>query len=112
MSDAKLPKPPKTYTRFTEQFPLLAEAWDKTSLAGAEGPLDEKTARLVKLAVAAGAMREGAVRSNARKAAALGVDPAALYQVVALAAGTLGFPSTVAVYSWLESGLAQVRDKD
>jgi len=69
--------------------------------AGKDGPLDESTARLVKLGVAIGAMREGAVHSGVRKALALGIEPAAIEQVVALAAGTIGLPSAVAIFSWV-----------
>ena len=46
-----LPKPPRTYEDFTERFPKLAEAWRTIGEAAREGPLDEKTARLVKLGV-------------------------------------------------------------
>jgi alkylhydroperoxidase/carboxymuconolactone decarboxylase family protein YurZ len=96
-----LPKPPDEYRRFVERYPKLDKAWDLIAEAGKEGPLDEKTARLVKLAIAIGAGREGAVHSGVRKALALGVNRAALEQVVALAAGTLGMPSCVAVHCWV-----------
>lgn len=95
-----VPKPPTAYTQFVEKFPQLGQAWDQVHEAGSKGPLDEKTQRLVKLAVAIGAMREGAVHSSVRKAASAGVTPAEIDQVVALAAGVLGFPSTVAVFTW------------
>lgn len=96
-----LPKPPEAYERFIAAYPHLKVAWDAIHEAGKQGPLDERTIRLIKLAVAAGAMREGAVRSSARKALASGVTQEEIAQVVALAAGVLGLPSTVAVHSWL-----------
>ena len=96
----QLKEPPKKYKEFVQRYPLLWEAWEKIALAGKEGPLDEKTARLIKLAIAIGAMREGAVHASVRKAKALGITGAEIEQVVALAAGTLGMPSTVAVFSW------------
>ncbi|MFQ5550637.1 MAG: carboxymuconolactone decarboxylase family protein [Gemmatimonadales bacterium] len=99
MSD--LPKAPKAYQIFVDEYPLLADAWERIGDAGAEGPLDEKTQRLIKLAVAVGAMREGAVHSSVRKAVAMGVEPDALKQVVALAAGTLGLPGAVAIHRWI-----------
>lgn len=98
---ARPPEPPKTFQEFVTRYPKLAEAWERISEAGAEGPLDEQTARLVKLAIAAGAMREGAVHASVRKAHALGIPRDAVEQVVALAAGTLGLPSTVAVWTWV-----------
>ena len=66
-----------------------------------EGPLDERTQRLVKLGISIGAMREGAVHSNVRKALAIGVTSEEIMQIVALAASNLGMPATVAVYSWV-----------
>ena len=95
------PKPPKTYEVFVRRFPKLAEAWERIGEAGREWPLDGKTMRLIKLAVAIGAMREGAVHSSVRKALASGIPVAEIEQVVALAASTLGMPSTVAVFTWV-----------
>lgn len=100
MSD--LPKPPKAYTAFIQRYPGLGQAWETINAAGSEGPLSERDQRLVKLAIAIGAMREGAVRSNVRKALAQGIDRQTLEQVVALAASTLGMPSTVAIDSWIQ----------
>jgi 4-carboxymuconolactone decarboxylase len=99
---SRIPEPPKTYKRFVAKYPKLEEAWSLVHQAGAEGPLDDRTQKLVKLAIAVGAMREGAVHSAARKARGLGIGEDEISQVVALATSTLGFPSTVAVFSWLE----------
>src|SRR5215208_3608180 len=95
------PKPPKTYEVFVKRFPKLAEAWENIAQAGKDGPLDAKTSRLVKLAIAIGAMREGAVHSSVRKALAAGITEEEIEQVVVLAASTLGMPSTVAVFTWI-----------
>jgi alkylhydroperoxidase/carboxymuconolactone decarboxylase family protein YurZ len=97
----KSPKPPKTYEVFVRRYPKLAEAWETISDAGRDGPLDSKTTRLLKLAIAIGAMREGAVHSSVRKALAGGIPVEEIEQVVALAASTLGMPSTVAVFTWV-----------
>lgn len=102
---ADLPKPPDTFVEFSRRFPKLAEAWRLAGEAGGSGPLDEKTGRLVKLAVSIGNMREGAVHSAVRKALASGVTAAEIEQVIALAATTLGFPATVAVFSWVRDEL-------
>ena len=96
-----IPKPPKTYRKFVENYPKLGQAWDLIAEAGKEGPLDERTCRLIKLGIAIGAMREGAVHSGVRKAVGMGISSEELEQVVALAAGTLGLPSTVAAFSWV-----------
>jgi alkylhydroperoxidase/carboxymuconolactone decarboxylase family protein YurZ len=98
---SKLPKPPKTYDEFSKAFPALRAAWDQLGDAAKAGPLDDRTARLIKLGVAIGAMREGAVHSSARKAVALDVSREELNQVVAIAASIIGLPSAVAVWTWL-----------
>lgn len=109
MDEGTLPKPPGTYTAFVKRFPELGEAWEHIGRAGLGGPLDEETARLVKLGIAIGAMREGSVHSSVRKAAAVGIPTEALEQVVALAAGTIGMPSTVAVWTWMHDELHKDR---
>ena len=103
----KLPKPPRAFDQFSENFPTLRKAWDLLGDSAKEGPLDDRTARLVKLGVAIGAMREGAVHSSARKALALGITPKELDQVVALASSIIGMPSTVAVWTWLRDSAAK-----
>ena len=100
MSD--LPKPPATHHAFTDTFPEVARAWETIGAAGKVGPLDEKTCRLVKLALAMGAQQEGAVHASVRKGLAMGITREELEQVVVLAAGTLGFPQTVAAYTWIK----------
>ena len=103
----KAPKPPEAYESFVRRYRKLGEAWDLIGDAGRDGPLDERAARLIKLGVAIGAMREGAVRAGARKARALGIPQREIDQVVALAAGTIGFPSSVAVFSWIRAALSR-----
>ena len=95
------PTPPRSYEAFVRRYPKLAEAWDKIAEAGHDGPLDAKTIQLIKLAIATGAMREGAVHSGVRKALAAGIPVEEIEQVVSLAASTLGMPSTVAVFTWI-----------
>jgi len=99
----KLPEPPKPFLAFSARYPALASAWEQLHDAGEAGPLDARTRRLIKLAVAIGALREGAVRASVRKGASVGVTDAEVDQVVALAAATLGMPATVAVFTWVEA---------
>jgi alkylhydroperoxidase/carboxymuconolactone decarboxylase family protein YurZ len=101
------PEPPKAFLEFQERYPKIGKAWELLAEAGQEGPLDGRTARLIKLAVAAGALREGAVHSGVRKALAAGISREEIEQVVALAAGTLGLPSAVAVFSWVQDELSR-----
>ncbi len=92
---------PKTHKAFIGRFPMLGDAWELIGKAGKEGPLDERNVRLIKLAVAMGAMREGAVHSHVRRALAEGISAAEIDQVVALTAGSLGMSSTAAVFTWV-----------
>ena len=94
-------QPPRNYEQFIRRYPALAAAWDAIAEAGRHGPLDDKTRRLVKLAIAIGSFREGIVHSSVRKSLAAGISTEEIEQVVALAASTLGMPSTVAVFSWV-----------
>jgi len=98
----KLPKPPETYESFVQRFPKLKEAWEQIAEAGKDGPLDQKTVRLIKLGISIGAQKEGAIHSSVRKALSLNISREEIEQVITLAAGTIGLPSTVAVYSWIQ----------
>jgi 4-carboxymuconolactone decarboxylase len=111
MGDAKQGrgKAPKTYRSFTERYPDIGAAWELLRKAESTGGLDERTLRLVKLGIAIGGMKEGAVHSAVRKALAAGVTTGEVEQVVAMAASTIGLPSTVAIYSWV---LEQVEKRD
>jgi alkylhydroperoxidase/carboxymuconolactone decarboxylase family protein YurZ len=104
----RTPEPPATYVAFQHRYPKIGRAWDMIAEAGREGPLDAKTVRLLKLAVAVGAMREGAVHAGVRKALAMGITGEEIEQVVALAAGTLGLPATVAVFSWVQDAFPPI----
>lgn len=100
-----LPTPPEAYVEFSERHQEIAKAWEQVALAGKAGPLDANTIRLVKLGVAIGAMREGSVHASVRKAMAIGISRDVLDQVVAIAAGTIGFPAAVAAHTWIEDVL-------
>jgi len=102
---SKWPQAPKTYEEFVHRYPGLGKAWEEIARAGKVGPLDERTARLVKLAIAIGAMREGAVHANVRKALAMGITKDEIAQILALGAATMGLPATVAVHTWLRDAL-------
>jgi alkylhydroperoxidase/carboxymuconolactone decarboxylase family protein YurZ len=101
----EFPEPPAAFTGFVERYPELRQAWETIGKAGKKGPIDAETARLVKLGVAVGAMREGSVHASVRKALSQGIPPEAIEQVVALAAGTIGLPSAVAAFTWVRDQL-------
>jgi alkylhydroperoxidase/carboxymuconolactone decarboxylase family protein YurZ len=106
MSDEHLPG---VYLRFRSGYPTVATALDGLgeTVDGA-GPLDERTARLVKLGLAIGGAAEGAVRSNARKALAAGATVEEVRHVALLAVTTCGFPAAIAGFGWIDEVLATV----
>jgi alkylhydroperoxidase/carboxymuconolactone decarboxylase family protein YurZ len=59
--------------------------------------------------MAIGGRLEGAVHAHARRAVAAGATPAEIRHVVALAAPTVGFPTTVAAFTWVEDVLSPER---
>lgn len=103
---------PKPYRQFTGENPAVARAYEALGEACAKaGPLDERTRELVKLGMAIGGRLEGAVHAHARRAVAAGATAEQVRHVVALAAPTVGFPTTVAAYTWVEEVLAKRRGK-
>lgn len=99
--------PRKThFRRFGASYPDVAAAYEALGLAAqSAGPLDAKTRALVKLAIAVGAWREGAVHSTAGRARAAGCSHAAIRHVVVLATTALGFPSMMAAMRWVDDVL-------
>ena len=84
-------------------YPTVWEAYAALGKATAEaGPLDQKTRRLVKLALSIGVSSEGAVHSHTRRAIAEGVSKDELKQVAVLAIATLGLPQAVKGLTWIE----------
>ena len=98
---------PGIYVRFRDDYPEVAAALDGLGeAADGAGPLDERTARLVKLGLAVGGLAEGSVKSNARKALAAGATPEEVRQVAMLAITTCGFPTAIAGIGWIDEVLA------
>lgn len=97
---------PEVYISFRERHPDLADSLDALGRATDEASeLDERTARLVTLGIAVGALAEGAVRSNVRKSLESGVSPAEIRSVVIHAISTRGFPAAIAAHQWVEQVL-------
>ena len=65
------------------------------------GPLDERTRRLVKVALALGARQEGAVHSHTRRALREGVSREELLHVALLGVTTLGWPHATTGRAWI-----------
>jgi alkylhydroperoxidase/carboxymuconolactone decarboxylase family protein YurZ len=94
-------KLPGTFKQFCDKFPALANAHDAmTDAAFDAGPLDEKACSLIKIGISLGAGLESAVKSHVRRASEAGASPAEIEQAILLAMTTVGFPRTVAAWSW------------
>ncbi len=87
---------------FRLQYPKVWSAFAKLAdECHEEGPLDDKSRRLVKLALAIGAGLEGATHSAVRHARESGLTNEELDHVAVLAITTLGYPSAMRAMSWI-----------
>lgn len=95
-------KLPKNITTFQKRHPTVWRAFAQLADRCHEaGPLDEKTRRLVKVALAIGAGLEGASHSAVRHALAAGVKPDEIRHVALLGITTLGFPASMRALTWI-----------
>jgi alkylhydroperoxidase/carboxymuconolactone decarboxylase family protein YurZ len=82
--------------------PELWEAFQKLGAAAGEaGPLDERSRRLVNLALSIGADSEGATHSHSRRGLAEGLSREELEHVAYLAITTLGWPRAIRALTWI-----------
>ena len=99
-----MPAPlPENIESFRKQYPAVWEAFAALGEKCHEsGPLDAKTRRLVKLALAIGHRHEGAVHSAVRGAKAAGISADEMLHVALLAITTIGWPNAYAAMTWIE----------
>lgn len=103
---------PKAFRQFQQQNAAVVRAYETLGEACAKaGPLDARTRELVKLGLAIGGRLEGAVHSHARRALEAGATAGQIRHVVALAVPTLGFPTAVAAFTWVEEHLPRLAGK-
>ena len=94
---------PDFLQKVIDEYPDVWQAYQALGEACSNaGPLDAKTARLVKLALAIGAKSEGAVHSHARRALREGVTPQELQQVAMLAVTSIGWSSSMTALAWIQ----------
>jgi alkylhydroperoxidase/carboxymuconolactone decarboxylase family protein YurZ len=104
---------PQVYVSFRERYPDVSDRLEALAIsAEAGGPLDERTQRLVKLAMAVAKESPGGVRSNTRKAIEAGDSADAIRQVVLLAITTCGFPTAAASMQWVDEVLERETPAD
>jgi alkylhydroperoxidase/carboxymuconolactone decarboxylase family protein YurZ len=99
MPTKKLPRPVEAFRGdYAEVWQAFTELGDRCHHAG---PLDARTRRLVKLALAVGAGLEGATHSAVRNALAEGITAEEVKQVAILSITTAGFPSAMRALTWI-----------
>ena len=98
---------PDSISSFEKKHPAVWETFARLGDACHEtGPLDEKTRRLVKLALAVALRHEGAVHSATRNAVKSGVAREEIEHVAILAITTIGWPAAHAAMTWIADDLA------
>ena len=99
-------KLPGFYRKFLEQYPAVGDAYNALGEAcKTAGPLDAKTAELVKLGISIAASLEGGTHAHTRKALEAGAEPAEIRHVVLMATTTVGFPGMMRGLAWVEDVL-------
>ncbi|MCH8290884.1 carboxymuconolactone decarboxylase family protein [Candidatus Poribacteria bacterium] len=96
-------KLPNFLENVIEEYPDVWKAYqDLGKASNNAGPLDDKTVRLIKLALAIGAKSEGSVHSHTRRALRQGITHEELQQVALLAVTSIGWSSSMAALSWIQ----------
>lgn len=102
-SSASPSKVPNTFKAFITRYPDLGAAHEKiASAVERAAALDPKTLALVKIGICVGAGLESALRSHVRRAIQHGASRAEVEQAILLGMNTVGFPRTVAAWSWAQ----------
>ena len=108
-----LPPPVEDFrTEYASVWKAFTELGDQCHKAG---PLDEKTRRLVKVALCVGGGLEGGAHSAVRNALASGCTKDEIRHVAVLGISTIGFPATVRALTWISDCLpskTEARDSD
>jgi alkylhydroperoxidase/carboxymuconolactone decarboxylase family protein YurZ len=100
LNPAKLPG---TFKQFVARFPELAECHQRVGETVEKlGPLDRKTCELIKIGICLGAQLESAMRSHVRRATEAGATETEIEQALMLGMNTIGFPQTIAGWSWAQ----------
>lgn len=100
MTDKKIPS--KHYQDMSKMFPQVFAAVENLGTKVREaGPIDNKTAELIQLAVAAANQSTGSVHSHTRRAIQAGATELEIYHSLLLLISTIGFPKVAASLSWV-----------
>ena len=97
---------PSGAARIARRHPKIWRAYEDLGAACADsGPLDARTRRLVKLALAVASQSEGSVHSHTRRGAEEGLTKEELLHVTLLAIPSIGLAHAVAAMTWIEDVL-------
>ncbi len=97
---------PKNFRELVKSYPDVARAYE--ALANScykAGPLDMKTAHLIKLGMAMASHSEGATHTHVRLAKKYGATDEEIKHVALLGLTTLGWPLLGAAWSWINDVL-------
>jgi len=99
-SDGAVPLP-GPYQQFIQKYPDLGAAHEQiASIVENVASLDSKTCALIKIGICVGAGLESALRSHVRRAMKHGATQDEIEQSILLGMNTVGFPRTVAAWTW------------
>jgi 4-carboxymuconolactone decarboxylase len=94
-------KIPGVFKEFVARFPELADTHQKIGeVVDKMGPLESRQCELIKIGICVGAGLESALRSHVRRALQAGATREEIEQAIMLGMNTVGFPRTVAAWSW------------
>ena len=103
---------PKFFQEVIKKYPGIAERYEDLAKAISETKgLDERSQRLVKLAISIGAKTEGGVHSQVRKCKEAGITDDEIYHAALLGITTIGWPSAMATLSWMNDILKGLKVK-
>ena len=97
---------PEFLQKLITRYPDVWEQYGQLSktIGSVEG-LDERSQRLVKLGIAIGSGRQGAVHSHTRKCRKAGLSNAEIFHTALLAITTIGWSGAVAGLAWIDDEL-------
>ena len=100
-ASVKKEKLPGPYQSFIARFPALSQAHEQVAKTVDEcGPLNRRSCELVKIGICVGAGLESALKSHVRRAMKSGATKKEIEQAILLGMNTVGFPRTVAAWTW------------
>ena len=100
---------PEFLKKVVDRYPGIWEEYRNLgqAVSSVEG-LDERSQRLVKLGIAIGAGRQGAVHAHTRKCQKAGLRSDELYHAALMGITTIGWSGAIAALSWIDDELKEL----